>query len=91
MPAPSETLMVSVSGVRGIVGTDLTPEFVARYAAAFGVLARDTGSPRVVLARDARTSGLGPGRHSADAPHHDGGQCRPPPHDATHHHHVHDR
>jgi phosphomannomutase len=57
MPAPGETLMVSVSGVRGIVGTDLTPEFVARYAAAFGVLARDTGSPRVVLARDARTSG----------------------------------
>ena len=57
MPATSDTLMVSVSGVRGIVGTDLTPEFVARYAAAFGVLARDAGSPRVVLARDARTSG----------------------------------
>jgi phosphomannomutase len=49
--------MVSVSGVRGIVGTDLTPEFVARYAAAFGILARDAGSARVVLARDARTSG----------------------------------
>jgi phosphomannomutase len=53
-----ETLMVSVSGVRGIVGKDLTPEFVARWAAAFGVLARDGGSPAVVLARDARTSGL---------------------------------
>jgi len=53
----SDTLMVSVSGVRGIVGKDLTPEFVARYAAAFGTLARETGSPRVVLARDARTSG----------------------------------
>jgi phosphomannomutase len=57
MSAPSDTLMVSVSGVRGIVGKDLTPEFVARYAAAFGILARDAGSPRVVLARDARTSG----------------------------------
>ena len=51
------SLMVSVSGVRGIVGTDLTPEFVARYAAAFGTLARLGGRPRVVLARDARTSG----------------------------------
>jgi phosphomannomutase len=48
--------MVSVSGVRGLVGTDLTPELVARYAAAFGQVARER-SPRVVLARDARTSG----------------------------------
>ncbi len=31
-----ETLMVGVSGIRGIVGKDLTPEIVARYAAAFG-------------------------------------------------------
>lgn len=53
-----DTLMVSVSGVRGIVGKDLTPEFVARWAAAFGFLARDAGSPTVVLARDARTSGV---------------------------------
>ncbi|HEX9633806.1 MAG TPA: phosphoglucosamine mutase [Gemmatimonadales bacterium] len=51
------TLMVSVSGVRGIVGKDLTPEFVTRWAAAFGALARDEGAPLVVLARDARTSG----------------------------------
>jgi phosphomannomutase len=48
--------MVSVSGVRGVVGTDLTPELVARYAAAFGTLARQH-DPNVVLARDARTSG----------------------------------
>jgi phosphomannomutase len=52
----SGTLMISVSGVRGLVGTDLTPELVARYAAAFGTLAREH-DPRVVLARDARTSG----------------------------------
>ena len=49
--------MISVSGVRGIVGTDLTPEFVARWAAAFGSLARDRGNEVVVLGRDARTSG----------------------------------
>ena len=55
--AADGTLMVSVSGVRGIVGKDLTPEFVARWAAAFGFLAREAGSPTVVLARDARTSG----------------------------------
>ena len=57
----SQTLMVGVSGVRGIVGTDLTPEFVAHYAAAFGAWAREGRSgkktPAVVLGRDARTSG----------------------------------
>lgn len=59
-----DTLMVGVSGVRGIVGRDLTPEFVARYAAAFGTWAagrvrRARGRRRaaVVLGRDARTSG----------------------------------
>jgi phosphomannomutase len=52
----SATLMVSVSGVRGLVGTDLTPELVARYASAFGLLAREH-APKIVLARDARTSG----------------------------------
>jgi len=50
----SETLMVGVSGVRGIVGTDLTPEVVARWAAAFGTWAK---GGKVVLGRDARTSG----------------------------------
>ena len=51
--------MVGVSGVRGIVGTDLTPELVARYAAAFGQWARAgrAKAPAVVLGRDARTSG----------------------------------
>ena len=36
----SDTLMVSVSGIRGHVGTDLTPELVARYAAALGAWAK---------------------------------------------------
>ncbi|MGE5802822.1 MAG: phosphoglucosamine mutase [Gemmatimonadota bacterium] len=60
----SDTLMVSVSGIRGLVGVDLTPEMVARWAAAFGTWAagRPDGRParknaRVVLGRDARTSG----------------------------------
>jgi len=62
----SDTLMIGVSGVRGLVGTDLTPEVVARWAAAFGTWAK-TGpgargpgarrGSRVVLGRDARTSG----------------------------------
>jgi len=50
--------MVSVSGVRGLVGTDLTPEVIARWAAAFGTWAKTgKGKSRVVLGRDARTSG----------------------------------
>jgi phosphomannomutase len=53
----SDTLMVSVSGMRGIVGKDLTPELVARHAAALGAWARSNGQPVVVLGRDARTSG----------------------------------
>ena len=53
----SDTLMISVSGMRGIVGKDLTPELVARHAAALGAWARSNGRPVVVLGRDARTSG----------------------------------
>ncbi|HUF51806.1 MAG TPA: phosphoglucosamine mutase [Longimicrobiales bacterium] len=56
---PSD-LMVSVSGVRGRVGAGLTPEVVARFAAAFGAYIRErsaTDRPVIVLARDSRTSG----------------------------------
>ncbi len=59
----SDTLMVSVSGIRGHVGTDLTPELVARYAASLGAWSCSAQSagppvrPTVVLGRDARTSG----------------------------------
>lgn len=52
----SETLIISISGVRGIVGKDLTPDFVARYAAAFGSVMAGPGKT-VVLGRDSRTSG----------------------------------
>ncbi len=61
----SDTLMISVSGMRGHVGTDLTPELVARHAAALGAWVRSAtpsgpgggARPAVVLGRDARTSG----------------------------------
>jgi phosphomannomutase len=58
----SDTLMISVSGVRGHVGSDLTPELVARYAAALGAWSRSAQPaqgtrPAVVLGRDSRTSG----------------------------------
>src|SRR5437016_3638140 len=54
----SDTLMVGVSGVRGIVGKDLTPEVVARWAMAFGLWAKER-RPAVVIGRDARESGPG--------------------------------
>lgn len=51
-------LMVSVSGIRGRVGESLTPEVVARYAAAFGSWSIGQGKSRkVVVGRDSRVSG----------------------------------
>jgi phosphomannomutase len=50
--------MISVSGIRGRVGFGLSPEVVARYAAAFGAWALEPGKSRaVVLGRDSRVSG----------------------------------
>ena len=47
-----------MSGIRGVVGEALTPEVVARYAAAHGVCRREaTGRQTIVLGRDSRTSG----------------------------------
>ena len=55
---PESELMISVSGIRGRVGFGLTPEVVARYAAAFGAWALAPGKSRaVVLGRDSRVSG----------------------------------
>ena len=51
-------LMVSVSGIRGRVGESLTPEVVARYAAAFGAWSIAQGKSRkIVVGRDSRVSG----------------------------------
>src|SRR5213593_2784394 len=52
----TDTLMVGVSGIRGIVGKDLTDEVVGRYARAFGRWAK-ARKPVVVVGRDARESG----------------------------------
>jgi phosphomannomutase len=46
--------IISVSGLRGIVGTSLTPEIVTRYVAAF---AASLPVGPVVITRDGRTSG----------------------------------
>lgn len=48
------SLMVSVSGIRGIVGETLTPDVVLQFARAYGTL---LGGGRVVLGRDTRPSG----------------------------------
>src|SRR3989441_7681791 len=52
----TDTLMVGVSGIRGIVGKDLTEEMVARCASAFGLWAGER-KPLVVVGRDAGESG----------------------------------
>ena len=50
----SSDLIVSVSGIRGIVGQSLTPDVVCRFAAALGTY---LNGGRVVLSRDSRPSG----------------------------------
>jgi len=50
----SAPLMISVSGIRGIVGETLTPDVVARFVAAF---AAELPPGPVVVGRDARISG----------------------------------
>ncbi|MDR8391745.1 phosphoglucosamine mutase [Aliifodinibius sp. S!AR15-10] len=47
-------LMISVSGIRGVFGTDLTPENLARFTAAYGTWI-DRGT--VVVGRDTRVTG----------------------------------
>lgn len=46
--------IISVSGLRGVVGESLTPEVVVRYAAAFAVAAP---SGLILVSRDGRSSG----------------------------------
>jgi phosphomannomutase len=48
------SVIVSVSGIRGIIGRGLTPDLACRFAAA---LATHLGGGRVVLSRDGRPSG----------------------------------
>jgi phosphomannomutase len=53
--AETSGLIVSVSGIRGIVGAGLTPEAACTFAAALGTHA---GGGRIVLSRDGRPSGM---------------------------------
>ena len=55
-------LIVSASGIRGIVGHTMTPEITSRYGAAFGAFLRersgsDAAGHYVLVGRDSRTSG----------------------------------
>jgi len=52
---PSEPLIVSVSGIRGVIGGSLTPEIACAFAAALGTHLQ--GQP-VAVSRDGRPSGL---------------------------------
>ena len=51
--------MVSISGIRGIVGESVTPDVVVRYASAFGEYCRriSLSTPSVVIGRDGRVTG----------------------------------
>jgi phosphomannomutase len=52
--AATDELIISVSGLRGIVGGSLTPDIAARYAAAFAEL---LPPGPIVIARDGRANG----------------------------------
>jgi phosphomannomutase len=60
--ATNDTLIASISGIRGIVGEGLDPSVLVRYAGAFGTWCRERAEAadrpaRVVVGRDARPSG----------------------------------
>ncbi|MEJ2628157.1 MAG: phosphoglucosamine mutase [bacterium] len=50
----SKPVMISVSGIRGIVGEGLTPELLVNYAAAAGTF---MGKGKVLVGRDSRVTG----------------------------------
>ncbi len=49
-----ETLMVSVSGIRGIIGSGLEPETIVKYIKAY---AKFTGKGKIVIGSDGRITG----------------------------------
>jgi len=49
-----DSLMIGVSGIRGVIGGSLTPELVTRFSMAFGTYMK---SGTVVVGRDTRNSG----------------------------------
>jgi len=58
----AESLIISVSGMRGVIGENLTPVIAAQYGSAFGTFLRDVAVGegrrlRVCIGRDSRVSG----------------------------------
>lgn len=53
------SLMISISGIRGIVGETLTPEVIVKYTGAFAEYCKriNPTNPRVVIGRDGRITG----------------------------------
>jgi phosphomannomutase len=51
--------MISISGIRGVVGKSLTPDVAVKYAAAFGEYCKrpNPRNPEVILGRDGRATG----------------------------------
>ena len=48
------TLMVSISGIRGVIGESLTPQIISKYTLAFGSY---LNGGTIILGRDSRVSG----------------------------------
>jgi phosphomannomutase len=58
----AESLIISVSGMRGVIGENLTPVIAAQYGCAFGTFLRDVAAAdgrrlRICIGRDSRVSG----------------------------------
>jgi phosphomannomutase len=58
----AESLIISVSGMRGVIGENLTPVIAAQYGCAFGTFLKDVAADggrrlRVCIGRDSRISG----------------------------------
>ena len=56
------TLIVSISGIRGIFGNGLDASIIVKYATAFGTwcfdrASRENRQPLVIIGRDARVTG----------------------------------
>ena len=62
MSSPSAPLMISISGVRGIIGQTLTPQVATQFGQAFGLFLQSKAENKqakikVVIGRDSRPSG----------------------------------
>jgi phosphomannomutase len=55
----SDTLVVSISGIRGIFGRGLSPDVIVKYASSYGdwILRASSTKPKVIVGRDARVTG----------------------------------